>query len=176
MDKLLRAIDRGLGSVSLVGVRVSGVCLVLIFLFINVEVMGRYVFGFSTLIADEYSSYFFVWLTFLGFAETLRRGQFLRVNIVLNHVSPRIADALQGIAALVSAGLCGVLAYCVGQTVYMSFLFGSVSLAFSQTPLVLPQAIMPVALVLLALVFLNEGIRRLRSASRPAESEEGAVR
>ena len=176
MDKFLRTIDRGLVVVSSIGVRVSGVCLVLTFVLINIEVMGRYVFGFSTLVADEYGSYFFVWMTFLGFAETLRRGQFLRVKIILDHVPPRIADVMQGFASLASSVLCGILAYCVSQTFYMSALFGSVSLAFSRTPLVLPQIVMPFALGLLALVFLNEGIRRLRSASIPAESSKGPVR
>jgi len=175
MDRFLDVIDRGLETVCSICVRLSGAFLVLMFVFINLEVLGRYVFGFSTLIEDEFVSYFFVWMTFLGFAATLRRGQFLRVNVVLDRVSPRVSDLLQGIAALVSSGLCGVLAYCSGETVRMSFLFKSVSLAFSQTPLVLPQSIMPIGMVLLALVFLSQGVLRLRSALCPPNGGEGPV-
>lgn len=174
MDRFLAIVDRWLETVAMIAVRVSGVFLVLMFIFINIEVLGRYVFGFSTLIADEYVGYFFVWMTFLGFAATLRGGHFLRVRIVLNRVPPGVSDVLQGSAALLSAGLCGVLVYSSAHTVRMSFLFKSVSLAYSETPLMIPQFIIPIAMALLAVVFLNEGVRRLRSAMGAADPGKGA--
>lgn len=174
MARTSEAIDRVLGGISSVAIRVSCVFLILVFALTNVEVLGRYLLGFSTLIAEEYVSYFLVWLTFLGYAATLRGGHFIRVQVVLDKVSPRLGDFLQGIAALLSCGLCVVLTFSLAETVRMSWLFHSVSLQVSRTPLVIPQSIMPVAMVLLALVFLNEAVRRLRSAVHPprAKSEE----
>lgn len=168
MERTLEAIDRVLGDISSVAIRVSCLFLILVFALTNVEILGRYLFGFSTLIAEEYVSYFLVWMTFLGYAATLRGGHFIRVQVILDRASPRLGDLLQGTAAVLSCGLCVVLAYSLAETVRMSWLFHSVSLQVSQTPLVIPQSIMPVAMAFLALVFLNEAVRHLKSALRPS--------
>jgi len=162
MERLLASVDRVLGAVASLSVRASCVFLVLMFALINVEVLGRYALGYSTLIAEEFVSYFFVWMTFLGFAMTLRNGQFLRVEIALRRLPARLSNLFQGAAALLGTALCLVLTYCSAHTVWLSYRFGSVSLQISETPLVIPQAIMPLGTTLLALTFLNEAVRRFR--------------
>ncbi len=154
--------DKLLGTVALVSLRASCVFLALMFVLINVEVLGRYIFGYSTLIAEEFVGYFFAWMTFLGFTMTLRNGQFLRVEIGLRRLPARLSNLFQGIAALLGAALCLILAYCSAHTVWLSFTFGSVSLQVSETSLAIPQAIMPLGMVLLALNFLNDGLQRFR--------------
>ena len=66
----------------------SGVMLVAMAMLINVEVVARYGFNTSTLIADEYGGYLFVWMTLLGFAHALRTGQFLRVEALVVKLGP----------------------------------------------------------------------------------------
>lgn len=176
MRNMLQTVDSGLETISVFGIRASAVFLALMIILINIEVVGRYIFGFSTLVADEYGSYFFVWMTFLGFGWTYRRGNFLRLNILLDKVSPRISNWLQGLAAIASSGLCGVLAYCVLDTVRISHAFHSVSLAYSKTPLFVPQIILPVALALLALMFLSEGSNRIRLAMASQDGQYGEDR
>ena len=51
---------------------VGGALLLLTGVLINVEVFTRYGLGRSTLIADEYSEYLFVWMTLLAFSYALR--------------------------------------------------------------------------------------------------------
>jgi len=168
MESTLETIDRVLGEISSVAIRVSCLFLILIFVLTNVEILGRYLFGFSTLIAEEYVSYFLVWMAFLGYAATLRGGHFIRVQVVLDRVPPRVKDLLQGVGALLSGVLCIVLAYSLTETVRMSWIFHSVSLQVSRTPLIIPQSIMPVAIAFLALVFLSEAVRCLKSALHPS--------
>jgi TRAP-type C4-dicarboxylate transport system permease small subunit len=164
MGRIFDAVDGALEWISSWGIRLSCFFLALMFALTNVEVIGRYVVGYSTLIAEEYVSYFLVWMTFLGYAATCRGGHFIRVQLVLDKVSPRFRDILQSLAAFVSCVLCVVLTYCVADTTLLSYRFKSISLQVSQTPLVIPQAIMPVAMGVLAVVFLGEAIRRLRLA------------
>ena len=162
MSVFFSCMDRFLKTISSWALRISGFFLALMFILINVEVFGRYLFGFSTLISDEYVGYFFVWMTFLGYTATLRGGHFLRVNIILNVMPTRMSNMMQGIGALFGAVLCGILTWTSGHTVYVSFLFKSVSLYFSKTPLIVPQFIMPIGLSLLTLAMLHEGVCRLQ--------------
>lgn len=178
MGQICDAVDHVLGRISSWGLRASCFFLVLMFALTNVEVIGRYVLGFSTLISEEYVSYFLVWMTFLGYAATCRGGHFIRVQLLLDKAPPRVGNVLQGLAALVSCVLCAVLTYCAADTALLSYRFKSVSLQVSQTPLVIPQAVMPVAMGFLAIVFLGEAVRRLRTGFGMAAStptEEGAA-
>lgn len=162
MSLFLSCMNHPIESISSWALRISGFFLVLMLVLINIEVFGRYIFGFSTLISDEYVGYFFVWMTFLGFTATLRGGHFLRVNIVLNIVPTQVSNVMQGIGALFGAVLCGILTCTSAHTVYVSFLFKSVSLYFSKTPLIVPQLIIPIGLSLLTLALLHEGVRLLQ--------------
>ena len=60
---------------------------------INVEIAARYLLNTSTLIADEYSGYLFVWLTLLGFGYALQSGQFLRVESLVARLGRRARGA-----------------------------------------------------------------------------------
>ena len=85
----LQAVDSVMERLSKAGKNVSSGFLLLMVLLINFEVLGRYFFGFSTLIADEYSAYFFVGCTFLGFSYSFRQGHFLRVK---HSIEPLLAE------------------------------------------------------------------------------------
>ena len=61
---------------------------------INVEICARYLFNTSTLIADEYSGYLFVWSTLLGFGYALQSGQFLRVESLVAQLGRRARGKL----------------------------------------------------------------------------------
>ena len=47
----------------------------------NVEVFARYLFGKSTLIADEYGGYFYAWIVLLGAVHLLRSDKYLTVTL-----------------------------------------------------------------------------------------------
>ena len=174
MSVFLSCVNRLLKSISSWAFRISGFFLALMFILINVEVFGRYIFGFSTLISDEYVGYFFVWMTFLGYTATLRGDHFLRVKIILNIMPTQVSNVMQGIGALLGAVLCGILTWTTGHTVYVSFLFKSVSLYFSKTPLIIPQLIMPIGLSILTLAMLYEGVRRLQRGLDYDENVDGS--
>ena len=44
----------------------AGCCSIALLVLINVEVVARYLFARSTLIADEYGGYLMAWITLLG--------------------------------------------------------------------------------------------------------------
>jgi TRAP-type C4-dicarboxylate transport system permease small subunit len=157
----LQATDSVMERLSKAGKNVSSGFLLLMVLLINFEVLGRYFFGFSTLIADEYSAYFFVGCTFLGFSYSFRQGHFLRVSILVNRFSLKTKSILQVMAAVLGFGLSAVVTYEVTMLTMVSIRFNSVSIQPSATPLWLPQALMPLGMAVLSLLFLNEAIQTL---------------
>jgi len=159
---------------------IASLLLVAMAVLIVVEVAGRYLFGFSTLIADEYSEYMFVWMTFLGFAYALRTGQFLNVDIAVRRLPAfgrRLSDMLAGIAGV---AVTAVLAWGSWQTVAVSIAFGTRSPQQSETLLWLPQIMMPIGMAVLALCFLELAVRALLGlpavdAVAAADAPKGSV-
>lgn len=142
-------------------VTVSAVMLLLMVVLMGVEVAYRGLFKASTQIADEYSGYLFTWMTLCCFLYAQRSDRFLRVDSLRNRWSPRTRAVADGIASLLTAGLIAVLLYATWFTFRTSVEFNAVSIQFSQTPLYLPQAIMPLGFTLLLAAFVHGGITSL---------------
>lgn len=69
----------------------SGLLVPIMMVLIVVEVFMRYVWHQPLMIADEFSAYLLVALSYLGFAYTWRQGGHVRIEILVNRLSPRIS-------------------------------------------------------------------------------------
>ena len=70
----------------------SGWLVPLMMMLVVVDVFMRYVMQRPLMIADEFSAYMLVTLSFLGFAYTWRQGGHVRVEVVVNYLPPRLKD------------------------------------------------------------------------------------
>jgi TRAP-type C4-dicarboxylate transport system permease small subunit len=68
----------------------SGWLVPLMMMLVVVDVFMRYVMRQPLMVADEFSAYMLVALSFLGFAYTWRQGGHVRVEVVVNHLPPRL--------------------------------------------------------------------------------------
>ena len=68
----------------------SGWLVPLMMMLVVVDVFMRYVMQQPLMIADEFSAYMLVALSFLGFAYTWRQGGHVRVEVVVNYLPPRL--------------------------------------------------------------------------------------
>lgn len=141
--------------------RLAGGLLVALLILINVEVVARYVFNGSTLVADEYGGYLMAWMTMLGAVHLLRADRHLTMTWLVDRLSPRAQNAVGIGAALIGLGISAVLLYSTGTLVAASARFGTVSIQPSATPLVWPQLILPAGYALLCLAYVEEILRRL---------------
>lgn len=155
IGRLFAAIESTLGNL-------AGFLLVALLVLINVEVVARYVFNTSTLIADEYGGYLMAWITMLGAVHILRADRHLTMTAVVDRLSPRGRNIAGIAAAVIGLGVCLVLLYATWVLVGNSTRFGSRSIQPSATPLVWPQLVMPVGYALLCLAYVEEIARRLR--------------
>ena len=68
----------------------SGWLVPLMMMLVVVDVFMRYVIHRPLMVADEFSAYMLVALSFLGFAYTWRQGGHVRVEVVVNYLPRRL--------------------------------------------------------------------------------------
>jgi TRAP-type C4-dicarboxylate transport system permease small subunit len=136
------------------------VLLLLLLALVSVEVAGRYLFGYSTLIADEYGGYIYTWLVMLGAVHLLRSDRLLAVTGLTDRF-PSIRQGAALLSALISLFVAAVSLHAVVSIARMSWLFGTRSIQPSATPLVWPQLVLIFGFALLCVACIEETLRRL---------------
>ena len=156
----MSAWGRAMGAIERALEAFACVLLLALLVLTNVEVVARYGFGTSTLIADEYGGYAMVWMTMLGAVHLLRADRHLSMTAIVDRLSPLGRRAAGFVAALIGLVICTVLLYSTAALVLASAKFGTVSIQPSRTALVWPQAILPLGYAVLCAAYLEELIRR----------------
>jgi TRAP-type C4-dicarboxylate transport system permease small subunit len=160
MDKLLRGIE----ALSKGGAYLSALSMLLIVGLILVEIIARAVFGVSTMIAAEYSGYMLVALVLLGFAYTIEQGGFIRINLVRTRMSDETKRRMDIFAAAFSAAITGYIFYFSVFMVYETWALGMEADTVAETPLWIPQVMVPVGLLMLLIQLLGLIARRVRQS------------
>jgi TRAP-type C4-dicarboxylate transport system permease small subunit len=121
---------------------------------------------------DAYAGYCMAASGFLALAHTLKRGEHIRVTLVLEHLGARPRHAFElwslGVASLLAAAFAW---YSVRLTI-QSWQFNDISTGNDATPLWLPQLAMAAGTVVLLIALVDELVREwrgLRRARAPAE-------
>ena len=110
---------------------------------------------------------------FLALAHTLKRGEHIRVTLVLNALRGRMRGALEVWSLAVATLLAGLAAAYSVRLAWQSYAFHDISTANDATPLWLPQLPMAIGTVVLAIAFVDELVLELRGRRRAAEPAEG---
>ena len=156
--ELLRKIIEGLSSG---GAFLSSLFMVLIVVLIMLEIVLRATTGGSTLVAAEYSGYFLVALTVLGFAYTLKEEAHIRITLVRSRLSAPAQKALDIVVALVALAVTVYACSFAIDMVYDSYDLEMTADTISETELWIPQSVVPVGLGMLALQLVAYIIRRV---------------
>jgi TRAP-type C4-dicarboxylate transport system permease small subunit len=120
---------------------------------------------------DAYAGYFMAAAGFLALAHTLKRGEHIRVTLLLSALPPRVRRAMELWALACSAALAGVLAFYASRLVWQSRAFNDISTGNDATPLWLPQLGMAIGTLILFIAFVDEFVLELRG-KRAASSAE----
>ena len=134
---------------------VASVAIVVMVCLVVLEVLLRSTFGFSFGFVDELVSYLVVLITFFGVCVTFRSKALFRVEMFyakLSQTSRRIMDIIH---AVLSLGLCGILIYYAFFLISSSFTRGTISQSKLETPLYIPQLIIPTGLIILVVFILD---------------------
>ena len=121
---------------------------------------------------DAYAGYCMAAAGFLALAHTLKRGDHIRVTLILERLRDGARHRLELFALAVATLLAGVFAAYSVRLAFQSFDFNDISTGNDATPLWIPQIAMAVGAVVLAIAFVDELVlewRGLRRTSAPAE-------
>jgi TRAP-type C4-dicarboxylate transport system permease small subunit len=110
---------------------------------------------------DAYAGYLMAAAGFLALAHTLKRGEHIRVTLLLNALKGRWKQGFEiwslGIATLLAV----LFAYYSCKLAWQSHEFHDISTGSDATPLWIPQIAMALGTVVLALAFLDELVMEL---------------
>lgn len=148
---LMRATIALIDRLSKVGAVVAAGLLVLVLVGLSAELVLRGMFDISISFAWEYAGYALAIMLFAGAAYTLRSGSHIRVSFLLNVKARRFGHALDFAGTLFGLACTVYLAYAMVLVAVKSGIGNSVSSLPSETPLVIPQALLAAGTVLLAL-------------------------
>jgi TRAP-type C4-dicarboxylate transport system permease small subunit len=109
---------------------------------------------------------------FLALAHTLKRGEHIRVSLLLEHASPRARRALELWSLSIATILAAAFAWYSVRLVVQSWQFNDVSTANDATPLWIPQLAMAAGTIVLLVAFVDEWILEWRGTRRPAPPTE----
>ena len=158
-----------------IGIALGCVMLSAMCLLVGVEVVSRSVFGVSTLVADEYSSYLLVGLSFFGAAYALSSGNFINVDILYSKFPPKVKRWVDVVLDLMALAFIIFLFDRCWYVVSYSIKNHVLSAGLARTPLYIPQSTMVIGLALFILqltVSIGDNILGQHSFSQVASPEK----
>jgi TRAP-type C4-dicarboxylate transport system permease small subunit len=122
---------------------------------------------------DAYAGYLMAAAGFLALAHTLKRGEHIRVTLLLSALKGGARHALE-VWALGAASLLALLsAFYACRLSWQSYTFHDISTSNDATPLWIPQLAMAAGTVILAIAFVDELVLELRGRRvSPGSSDE----
>lgn len=147
LEKFSKGLSRG-------GAYISSILFVLLVVLIMTEIIGRSFFDYSTMLADEYSGYFYLGAVFFGLAFTLNEDGHIRVNIVTSRLSTKASRYMDIFAGIMSTGVMIFAGYYCWLFMQDSKQMEMLSENVSETPLYLTQIPMVIGIALFILAFL----------------------
>jgi TRAP-type C4-dicarboxylate transport system permease small subunit len=162
-----RALDRLYDATAALG----AVAMVLLLVAVLSSIVSREI-GFNIPGIDAYAGYMMAAAGFLAMAHTLKRGEHIRVTVLLSSLHGSARRGLE-IWALFAASLLAVLlAVYSCKLAWQSHTFHDISTSNDATPLWLPELTMAFGAIVLAIAFIDEFVLELRGQRVIPQSDE----
>jgi TRAP-type C4-dicarboxylate transport system permease small subunit len=121
---------------------------------------------------DAYAGYMMAAAGFLALAHTFKRGEHIRVTLLLTALKGTPRRALEIWALAAASALALLFAGYSCRLAWQSKLFNDISTGNDATPLWIPQLAMAAGTVILAIALLDELVLELRGRRTPPASTE----
>ena len=132
----------------------ASLCLIAILFLIVVQMLARWT-GEVFPGAPDYAGYAMAAASFLAFASALNKGAHIRVSIVLNALGTRARRWLNIWCFSIGAAIAWYFVFYAQKFVYWSWKFGDISQGQDKTPLWIPQSLMLIGAVILAIALTD---------------------
>jgi TRAP-type C4-dicarboxylate transport system permease small subunit len=148
----------------------AGVFLVLIFGIMMFMSVGRQ-FGINIPAGDDFASWCMAAMAFLGLAHTFKRGEIIRVGMLIEKLTGRKRWAMEIAAFGISGGFLVFFSYYAVSMTYDSWRFNDMAQGVLSIPLWIPQIGYSGGLVILTIAVVDELIHVLKGNKPTYEKE-----
>ena len=166
------------------GAGVAGaLAIFLIFLLVGVQVSARLLdalmrllglraFGFIVPSIAEICGFLLAVGSFLALPYTLIRGGHIRIGMVVDRLPTALRRYTEAVVGLVAAAIASYAALALGRLTVKSLSFNDVSYGIIPIPLALPQGLMTLGLIILAIAILDASWRAFSRGERLPGAQE----
>ncbi len=149
----------------------AALCMVGLLVMVLLSIVGRQL-HFHVPGTDAYAGYLMAASGFLALAHTLKRGEHIRVTLLLGALKGRSKKAMELWALSFATVLGSLFAFYCCRLAWQSHSFHDVSTGSDATPLWIPQLAMAAGSVILAIAFLDELLLEARGQRAQQASDE----
>lgn len=163
------------GWMETAGAWVCGLALIVTLAITAVEVFTRAVFNYSFQISDDLGGYLLVAITFLSLAYGQVTNAFHKVQFVQDRLKPRPRAILNLFFLVVAIVSVAAITWFLTVFAIDAFKSGDVAPTNLQTPMWIPQSMMPLGMAMLLVALIKTAIvefRAFRSGQLPPSSLE----
>ena len=139
----------------------AALCMVGVLAMVLTSILGRQ-FHFHLPGTDAYAGYAMAAAGFLALAHTLKKGEHIRVTLIIGRLAGGTRRVLEMWSLSVAVLLSGLFAFYACRLVWQSHAFNDMSTSNDATPLWIPQLAMAVGTVLLCVALVDEWVLELR--------------
>ena len=139
----------------------AALCMIGVLVMVLTSILGRQ-FHFHLPGTDAYAGYSMAAAGFLALAHTLKKGEHIRVTLLIGRLSGGTRRVLEMWSLSVAVLLSGLFAFYACRLVWQSHAFNDMSTSNDATPLWIPQLAMAVGTVLMFVALVDEWVLELR--------------
>ena len=139
----------------------AALCMIGVLAMVLTSILGRQ-FHFHLPGTDAYAGYAMAAAGFLALAHTLKKGEHIRVTLIIGRLTGGTRRVLEMWSLSVAVLLSGLFAFYACRLVWQSHAFNDMSTSNDATPLWIPQLAMAVGTVLLCVALVDEWVLELR--------------
>lgn len=136
------------------------------------EVFMRYILHQPPMVADEFSAYLLVAMSYLGAAFTFREGGHVRITALVSLLPTRVSNWLRVVTLVIAFIFSVVLTKSSYDLIVVSFKFNMASATWLNFPLKGPQMTLVIGFALLSLLLAVETAKTVMNAKSGAAIEE----
>jgi TRAP-type C4-dicarboxylate transport system permease small subunit len=149
----------------------AALCMVALLVMVMLGVVSR-LLHFHVPGTDAYAGYLMAGAGFLALAHTLKRGEHIRVTLLLSALKGRAKRALELWALAAASALAGLMAFYSVRLAWQSHTFNDISTGNDATPLWLPQLAMAAGTLVLLVAFVDEWVLEWCGQRQQVTSDE----
>lgn len=164
MRRLLDALYDGAAAL-------AALCMVGLLAMVLLAILGREL-NFHLPGTDAYAGYLMAAAGFLALAHTLKRGEHIRVTLLVQALAGPARKAIELWALGAATLLAALFAWFSVRLAWQSYKFNDVSTSNDATPLWIPQLLMAAGTLVLLVAFVDELVLELRGQRVAAASDE----